>query len=261
MNNINDLHIAFLQQNIIWENPRANFASIERKLSETSEHFDLLILPETFNTGFSQNAKTLAEQPYGNTFAWCKKISGKYGCKVIASWYVAENGHVYNRLFCIDGSGEVAHYDKHHTFRLSTESHDVCRGDSTTVIDVNGWKISLFICYDLRFPIWCRNSVRNGEFSYDIAVFAANWPASRSKAWNTLLQARALENMCYTIGVNRVGKDGQDSLHTGNSAVVSPNGNIIHQVPESEEALCVFSLNHMNLERYREKYPFHLDWD
>lgn len=261
MKEINDLRIALLQQDIIWEDPRSNFGHIEDILSENTEPFDLLILPETFNTGFSQNARSLAEKPDGKTFAWCGKMAREHGCKVMASWYVVENGDVYNRLYCIGNEGEASHYDKRHTFRLSTESHDVRCGESPMVVELNGWKISPFVCYDLRFPTWCRNSFRNDAFAYDIAVFVANWPASRSKAWKTLLQARALENQCYAIGVNRVGKDGQDTPHAGNSMVVSPNGNVIHQTEENHEELKVFSLNNSNLERYREKYPFHLDWD
>lgn len=260
MNN-NDLHIAIVQQDIVWEDKKANFKRLEQLFKQITEHVDLVILPETFNTGFSPNALCLAEDPLGDTFVWMKKWAKKLGATIMGSWYVKENQEVYNRLCCVDSRGLAGHYNKRHTFRLSTEAQDVTRGNERTVIFINGWRICPFVCYDLRFPTWVRNHYANSCFDYDIAVYVANWPATRVKAWQRLLQARSIENQSYTIGVNRVGKDALDTPHSGSSMVVSPNGNAIHQLENDVECVRIFSLSHSNLDRYRKKYPFHLDWD
>lgn len=257
----NELHIAIIQQNIVWENKNANFERLEKLFSKIDQDVDLVILPETFNTGFSPNAKGLAEEPCGETFEWMKKWAMNLDTTIMGSWYVAENQDVYNRLCCINSRGLAGHYNKHHTFRLSTESQDVTKGNKRLIIHINDWKISPFVCYDLRFPTWVRNHYAQGCFDYDIAVFIANWPATRVKAWQRLLQARSIENQSYTIGVNRVGNDALDTPHSGSSLVVSPNGNVIHQLENDVECVRIFSLNHSNLDRYRKKYPFHLDWD
>ncbi|MBO4741652.1 MAG: nitrilase family protein [Bacteroidales bacterium] len=259
--NITDLHIAIVQQDIVWEDKNANFKHLEEVFGKIQQKLDLVILPETFNTGFSPNAKKLAEEPCGETFSWVQSWTERLGAMIIGSWYVLENQGVYNRLFCINSHGVAAHYDKRHTFRLSVEAQIVTGGSGHTVIDVNGWKISPFVCYDLRFPCWVRNHFADGFFDYDIAIYVANWPAIRSKAWQRLLQARSIENLSYTIGVNRVGNDANGTPHSGNSMVVSPNGNVIHQLESGAETLGIFSLKHSNLERYRTKYPFYMDWD
>ena len=257
----NNLNIAIAQQDIVWEDKNANFQRLEKLFTKIDNHIDLLILPETFNTGFSPNAYNLAEHDNGKTLQWTLSWAKRLETTLIGSWYTIDNQNIYNRLHCIFPNGETFFYDKRHTFRLSSEAQNVAHGDKHLVITINGWKISPFVCYDLRFPTWVRNHFTDNTFDYDIAVFIANWPATRTKAWQRLLQARSIENLCYTIGVNRLGKDALGTPHSGNSMLVSPNGNIIHQIENGVEAIKIFSLNHSNLNRYRNKYPFHLDWD
>lgn len=259
--NDNDLHIAIVQQDIVWEDKNANFERLERLFAQIDEPVDLVILPETFNTGFSPNAKALAEPDDGPTFQWVKKWAVKLSAVIMGSWYTIDDGQVYNRLYCVSSEGLCNFYNKRHTFRLSSESQEVTCGNHLLTVKIDDWKIQPFVCYDLRFPVWTRNRFNDNSFRYDIAVFVANWPATRAKAWQRLLQARSIENQCYTIGVNRVGDDALGTPHSGNSMVISPNGNIIHQLDENKEMVKVLKLSYPNLERYRNKYPFHLDWD
>lgn len=262
MNN-KDLRIALVQQDIIWENKQANFDKLEKTFNQINQPIDLVILPETFNTGFSPNAPTLAEFNNGPTLLWVKQWAEKLSTTIIGSWYAKQNDLIYNRLFCVSRNNSWQYYDKRHTFRLSTEAQDVEQGNSILTVCLDNWRIRPFVCYDLRFPTWVRNSYNADDqtFGYDLAIFVANWPATRAKAWQRLLQARSIENLCYTIGVNRVGSDANNTPHSGNSMVISPNGNIIHQIESGLEELKIISLNHNNLDRYRTKYPFHLDWD
>ncbi len=262
MNN-SDLHIAIVQQDIVWEDKEANFRKLENTFERISQPIDLVILPETFNTGFSPNAPALAEPNNGPTFQWVKRWAEKLATTFIGSWYATDNGHIYNRLFCISDNNTWQYYDKRHTFRLSAEAQTVERGNRIMTIGIGNWRVRPFVCYDLRFPTWVRNSYNadNQQFAYDVGIYVANWPATRAKAWQRLLQARSIENLSYTIGVNRVGIDAKGTPHSGNSMVVSPNGNIIHQVESGTENIKMLSLNHSNLDRYRKKYPFHLDWD
>ena len=256
-----DLHISIVQQDIVWEDKNANFERLESLFALIDQPVDLVILPETFNTGFSPNAPTLAEPNDGPTFQWVKKWAEKLSASIVGSWYVDDEKHIFNRLFCVQQDGHCSYYDKAHTFRLSTESKDVTPGKQIITLRIGRWQIRPFICYDLRFPTWVRNHFADNTFDYDIAVFIANWPATRVKAWQRLLQARSIENQCYTIGVNRVGDDALGTPHCGSSMVVSPNGNIIHQLEDNKEFVKVLKLSHSNLDRYRKKYPFHLDWD
>lgn len=262
MNN-SDLHIAIVQQDIVWEDKESNFRKLEYLFEKISQSVDLVILPETFNTGFSPNAPTFAEPNDGPTFQWMKHWAEKLATTFIGSWYAMDNGRIYNRLFCISDNNSWQYYDKRHTFRLSTEAQTVERGNRIMTVGIDDWRVRPFVCYDLRFPTWVRNSYNadNQQFAYDVGIYVANWPATRAKAWQRLLQARSIENLSYTIGVNRVGTDANGTPHSGNSMVVSPNGNIIHQMESGAEDIRIISLNHSNLDRYRNKYPFHLDWD
>ena len=215
----------------------------------------LLILPEMFTTGFTMNPKNFAEEIGGITTKWMLRMSEKYNCTIIGSIIAEENGNYYNRLYCIQPNGIVDYYDKKHLFGFAGENKNYTAGKSKQIVEYNGWKINLMICYDLRFPVWAKNTE-----DYDILLYVANWPEQRSHAWKTLLQARSIENQCYTIGVNRVGKDGKGNNYSGDSSVIGPLGDIIWQNKGYITHRTII-LNKAELNNIRTKFPFLKDSD
>ena len=208
-----NLNISLIQSDIFWENIAKNLAHLTSLISEI-EKTDVILLPEMFNTAFCPNSNHLAETMNGKTINWMKNIAKKRDCAISGSLMVKEKGKIYNRLVWISKNGMISHYDKRHLFSLAKENKYITKGEERIIIEINGWRILPLICYDLRFPVFSRNNV-----DYDILIYLANWPTKRIDSWTTLLKARAIENQCFTIGVNRVGIDGSGVSFNGESKV------------------------------------------
>ncbi len=208
------LKITIVQSELHWENAEANRCMFSEKFQNIEGETDLIVLPEMFSTGFSMNAKNLAEENDGETLKWMISEAENYNCAITGSVIISENNHFYNRLFFVFPEGNYKKYDKKHTFTLAKENETYSAGNDRLIVDYKGWKICPLVCYDLRFPVWARNTE-----DYDVLIYVANWPKVRTLAWDALLRARAIENMAYCVGVNRVGFDGNDHQYSGHSAV------------------------------------------
>lgn len=248
------LRIALIQANLVWENPAANRAHLEELFKQIVKT-DLIILPEMFTTGFSMNAAALAETMQGETMDWLAQQSKRLDAAIIGSIIITENGHFYNRLIFMRPDGHFETYDKRHLFAMANEHLTYTAGTSRLEIMYLGWRICPLICYDLRFPVWSRNTT-----DYDLLIYIANWPARRNEHWKALLHARAIENQAYTIGVNRVGTDATDLYYTGDTVLYSPNGDKIHEISDTE-AVIQTTIYKKEIEDLRTRLPFLKDRD
>lgn len=251
-----NLNTALLQANLEWENIEYNTSTFEEKIKALPQETDLIILPEMFSTGFSMNAKNLAEPDKGPTFQWMQKMASEKDAAVTGSLIISDNGNFYNRLYFIYPDGTSQKYDKRHTFTLARENETYASGKERLIVDYKGWKICPLVCYDLRFPVWARNNV-----DYDLLIYVANWPAARIAAWDTLLKARAIENMSFCIGVNRVGKDGSDLEYIGHSAAYNCLGKQISSGYKEDEFAEVVKLDKQHLLDTRSQLKFLQDRD
>lgn len=253
-----DLKIALIQTEIFWEDTAANLAMLEEKIWNISENVDLIILPEMFNSGFSMNAQKIAEPINGHTTKWMKQMASQTKAVLCGSFAIKEKDFFYNRFHFVEPNGTITTYDKIHTFSLAGENEIYQNGTKTKIIHYKNWKISPQICYDLRFPETALNQVIKSEYAYDLLIYVANWSESRIAAWTHLLEARAIENSCYTIGVNRIGNDHRKQIYNGQSAVcfALPNKNIYLNNAEETK---IHTLLANDLLDYRKKYPFLID--
>ncbi|NNC49978.1 MAG: amidohydrolase [Flaviramulus sp.] len=252
----NTLKIALIQSDLVWENPNQNRENFKAKIESIIDAVDLVILPEMFTTGFTMNAVEFAESMDGKTVLWMQELAAKNKTSIIGSIIVSENNNFYNRLLFVEPYGKVKYYDKRHTFTLAGEDKVFSKGNEKVIIDYNGWKICPLVCYDLRFPVWSRN-IEN----YDVLVYVANWPKPRISAWDALLKARAIENMSYVIGVNRVGIDKGKNEYSGSSAVYDVLGNAITSIKPNMEQIEVITLEQSHINYYRNKLKFLDDKD
>jgi predicted amidohydrolase len=232
-----------------------------KKISDIKEAFDLIVLPEMFNTAFSMNAAVCAENTDGFTTEWLKEKAKEKNCAVCGSILTRENNQYFNRLIWMMPDGKYSYYDKKHLFRFAGEHEVFSQGKGKITTKLKDWNFRPLVCYDLRFPIWCRNAYNNGEFDYDVLIFVANWPEKRREAWMSLLVARAIENQSYVIGVNRIGSDGKGNSHAGDSMIIDPKGKVIMQIPSQKEATEIVTLSHSEQQSYREHFRVALDWD
>ena len=253
------LTISLIQSDIHWEDTAANLAMFSQKIVDLKKHSHIILLPEMFNTGFSLKSTHLAETMEGETVSWMKTMAAKQKVIVAGSLMVKEDEKIYNRLVWALPNGVTYHYDKRHTFSYVDEDKVITAGDKRLIVSVNGWKLNLQICYDVRFPVWARQSY-GPEPEYDVLVYIASWPEKRSRAWKALLVARAIENQCYVIGVNRVGTDGEGLYYKGDSMVVSPIGEVLYHQQDVEDVFTI-TLEKSVLNALRIKYPFLLDGD
>ncbi len=226
-----NLKITLFQGYLFWENVDKNLSNISLRLSNIRGKTDLIILPEMFNSGFTMNAEKLAEPMNGKTMMWMHKTATQFECVVTGSLIIKEGDKFYNRLVWMRPDGKYQCYDKRHLFTLAKEHQTYTAGTQKLIVELNGWKICPVICYDLRFPVW----LRNVNETYDLLIVVANWPERRALHWRTLLPARAVENEAYVIGVNRVGHDGNEIYHSGDSTCISPNGNVIYYKRDEED--------------------------
>jgi omega-amidase len=260
------LTITLVQTDLAWENKKTNLDVLERKINSIRQKTEVVVLPEMFSTGFSMNPVLLAEGMEGETVAWMKKIATEKKI-ILTGSFIAEEKDVsgkknyYNRLIWMLPNGQSGVYDKRHRFAYAGEDEKFSAGTRRLIASVKGWKINLLICYDLRFPVWARQSNNaTGQPEYDVLIYTANWPERRSHAWKTLLQARAIENQCYVIGVNRTGDDGNKIHYAGESMVIDPLGEILY-CKKDEEDIHSVTLDKKHLEDVREKFPFWKDAD
>jgi omega-amidase len=251
-----NLNVTFVQSDIIWENKHENLKNFSEKIKAHKEASDIIILPEMFNTGFTMDSNKFAEQPEGLTFQWMKDISAEKGCVVTGSYIVEDNKEYYNRLVWMLPDGTFHYYNKRHLFRMAGEHEHFSAGKKRIILELKGWRICPLICYDLRFPGWSRN--RN---DFDLLIYIASWPAKRNHAWKTLLAARAIENLCYVAGVNRVGADGNDNEYSGDSSIIDPRGFPIAATKPMEEEIATVALSYRDLISFRKSFPAHLDAD
>lgn len=230
-----------------------------QKKIESVQNSEVVILPEMFSTGFSMHPEALAETMEGDTVRWMKEISAERRIILAGSVIITENGHYFNRLIWMLPNGSYGFYDKRHLFSFAGEDEHYTPGNKRLIASVKGWKINLQVCYDLRFPVWARQAAHE-QPEYDLLVYVANWPQRRNQAWKTLLQARAIENQCYVVGVNRVGNDANNIYHSGDSMIVDPLGNILYH-KEKDEDIHTTLLERTLLEETRSRFPFWKDGD
>lgn len=262
---MNDLKITIIQSDLYWENKEKNLEMFSQKIAAISEQTDLIVLPEMFTTGFSMRPELFAETMSGNTIAWMKAKAKEKNCVITGSFICEENampagrqGKHLNRLVWMNADGTYSTYDKRHLFRMGDEDNHYGHGEKKIIVDLKGWKICPLICYDLRFPVWARNTKEN---LYDVLIYVANWPERRAHPWKSLLVARAIENQCYTIGVNRVGNDGNDIFHSGDSVALNFKGEPISKIESGKEKAETITSNYKELENFRKMFPVMLDAD
>lgn len=250
-----NMKIALIQTDLIWENAPQNRNNFEAKINSVASDVDLIVLPEMFSTGFSMHPEQLAESMQGETVLWLQHLAKAKNLALTGSLIIKEKGNFYNRMVFVFPSGEMQYYDKRHLFSLAGEDKVYSAGAKKQIVAHKGWKICLQICYDLRFPVFARNTE-----DYDLLIYVANWPTTRILAWDTLLKARAIENMCYTIGVNRIGEDGNNHPYPGHSQVIDFLGkNLIE--PSGENTILTATLDKTEMLETRKKLGFLNDRD
>jgi omega-amidase len=279
---MSSLSITLIQSNLHWEDKAANLQMLEEKLKSIKEKTEVVVLPEMFSTGFSMKPEVLAETMEGPTVQWMKRVSAEKKIILAGSFICqGENPEIpgqtetvgpdyYNRLVWVLPNGQFGVYDKRHLFAFAGEDDHFSAGTKRLIASVKGWKINLLVCYDLRFPVWARQTSPpaplsageglGGEAEYDVLIYVANWPEKRIHAWKTLLQARAIENQCYVVGVNRVGTDGNDIYYSGESMVIDPMGEVLYTKKDEEDVFTI-TLDKKQLLEIREKLPFLKDAD
>lgn len=257
---MSELTISLVQSALSWEDKEANLHHFEAQLLSLKGKTQLVVLPELFSTGFSMQADKLAETIDGPTVQWMRAMAKQLQLIITGSVIIKENGDHFNRLLWVLPNGELGQYDKRHLFAYAGEDHHYQRGSKRLIASVNGFRINLQICYDLRFPVWARQQSKDGQPEYDVLVYVANWPERRRVAWMSLLQARAIENQCYVIGVNRVGEDGHQIYHSGDSMVIDPLGEILFTQKDTPCTHTV-TINKEHLQAIRRQLPFLRDAD
>jgi omega-amidase len=279
---MSSITFTLIQTQLHWEDKGANLQMLEEKIMGIKEKTQVVVLPEMFSTGFSMKPEELAETMEGETVAWMKRVAAKKRVILTGSIIIQDSDKdvdnndqptYYNRLVWMLPNGEYGSYDKRHLFAFAKEDRHYTGGSERFIASVNGWRVNLQVCYDLRFPVWARQQASpaaspqsDGEvkpeaaFEYDALIYVANWPERRSHAWRTLLQARAIENQCYVIGVNRVGDDGNGIYHSGDSMVIDPLGEVLYHKRDKEDVFTI-TLKKEDLSSVREKFPFWRDAD
>jgi omega-amidase len=257
---VQDLNVTLIQSDLHWENPVANLAMFEEEIWKIGQSTDVIVLPEMFPTGFSMNAQVLAEAMNLRTFKWMKQMAQQTGALMLGSFIAKENSDHFNRLLWMEPNGTFKTYDKRHLFRMAEEHKVYSPGKGKLLEKWKGWNICPLVCYDLRFPVWSRNTwENNSQGTYDLLVYVANWPKARVTQWDTLLKARAIENLSYVVGVNRIG-DGNGVAYNGHSAVIDPKGDLLFGAGETAVIKTV-KLSYEELHAYRTRFPAYLDAD
>lgn len=255
------MRVTLIQSMLHWEDAAANRTMFAAKMAALKGTTDLIVLPEMFTTGFSMRSVDLAETMDGATVAWMREQARLTDAAIYGSAIITEGGQFYNRGLFVTPSGEVTVYDKRHLFRFANENEHYSAGTQRVVVEWRGWRWLLQICFDLRFPVFARAQSRDGRADYDAILYVANWPEARRYPWSQLLIARAIENQCYVVGVNRVGMDGKGNHYSGDSVVIDPRGSVLQQLEPSAEGMCTTALDRDSLEDFRVKFPVSRDAD
>lgn len=250
-----NLNVVLFQLDLIWESPKENLKKVSSFIDSLSNDIDLIVLPEMFTTGFTMNPHNSDEFIAGDSIKWMQNKAIERHIAIIGSIVIEEEKNYFNRLVFVHTNGKIETYDKRHLFTYGGEDKVYSLGKERLIVDYKGWKICPMICYDLRFPVWSRNDV-----DYDILIYVANWPKPRIDAWDALLKARAIENMCYTIGVNRVGVDGNNLEYIGHSQTIDMLGNQLN-FSMNDEIVSEIQLEKEKLNSAREKFRFLDDRD
>lgn len=250
------MKLSVIQQDLVWENKSQNLINLERLILPLSGKTDIVVLPEMFNTGFTMNVKAHSEPPGGDTYKWMSDLSRICKLAICGTYIVKTGDSVYNRWIFAGPAGELQSYDKRHTFTMGEEDKYFSSGNSRIVFNYCGLRISPYICYDLRFPVWSRN--RNDT---DLMIYSANWPTARRDVWNILLKARAIENQCFVAGSNRIGTDGNGISYSGDSAIIGPKGEIITMADAGLEQCITAEISVDELNEFRRKFPVLNDAD
>ncbi len=256
-----DLRITLIQSDLKWEDKRFNLKHLSHKIDTISEPTDIVVLPEMFSTAFSMKPEVFAEEINGESLQWMQAQAAKKQAAMVGSFMVNENGHYFNRLYFVKPDGSFEFYNKRHLFRMGNEQEHFSQGEKPLILEYKNWKIQCLICYDLRFPVWAKNTYSDGDYGYDACILVANWPAVRSQVWKTLSSARAIENQAYWIGVNRIGKDGHGLEHSGDSNIWDAKGNTIIEQASSQEFVKTITISKTELDDFRNKFTVGLDWD
>jgi len=257
---MSSLTLSLIQTSLFWEDKSANLRHLEAQLFSLKGKTQVVVLPELFSTGFSMRTEQLAETMEGPTLQWMRSMAQQLELIITGSLIISENGHYFNRLLWVLPNGDLGYYDKRHLFAYAGENLHYQRGSKRLIASVNGFRINLQICYDLRFPVWSRQQQRDGQPEYDLLIYVANWPERRRVAWMSLLQARAIENQCYVIGVNRIGEDGHQIYHSGDSMAIDPLGEILF-TKKDEPCVHTLTISKDRLQTSRQQFPFLRDGD
>jgi omega-amidase len=252
------LTFTILQTNLHWEDKEANLAMLQNKIENITVHTDVVVLPEMFTTGFSMQPSLYAETMDGETVEWMRHLAIENKIVLCGSIIIEEESKYYNRFIWMQPNGTYNFYDKRHLFAFAGENNFYNSGNKKLIAIANNFKINCNVCYDLRFPVWARQT--SVENAYDVLIYVANWPEKRSRAWKTLLVARAIENQCYVIGVNRIGEDGNNIYHSGDSMVIDPMGEIVYHKADDED-IFTFTIYKEKINEIRTKLPFLKDAD
>ncbi|HQO48817.1 MAG TPA: amidohydrolase [Bacteroidales bacterium] len=256
-----DLNIALIQTHLHWEDAAANRLHFETLMSRLKNHNDLIVLPETFTTGFPVDPAVFAEDPGGPGMQWMQRMAVQHQVVICGSLLIRQQGVSNNCLVWMRPDGSFETYAKRHVFRMGGEHRSISPGNKVLTVELKGWKVRPMICYDLRFPVWSRNRLGAAGFDYDLLLYVANWPEQRNWPWKQLLIARAIENQSYVIGLNRVGTDGLGNHYSGDSVVLDAKGLKIAAAKASAESIVETSLKASELLIFREKFNVSLDWD
>jgi omega-amidase len=251
-----ELKLALIQPDIRWEDIDANLNALSGKLEGITGRADAVILPELFTTGFTMRSRELAEGMDGKTLSWMQMTSDRYKCVIAGSMIIGHHDTYFNRFIWMEPGGRITAYDKRHLFSISGEDDHYTRGETNIITELNAFRIRPQVCYDLRFPVWSRNTG-----AYDLLLYVANWPAVRRDVWISLLKARAIENQAFVIGVNRVGRDGMGIDYAGDSMAYNAKGQMIASLPVSEEGILTVHLSLQELMDFRQKFPVWKDAD
>ncbi|MBN8692045.1 MAG: amidohydrolase [Bacteroidetes bacterium] len=259
------MQVTLIQTSLFWEDREKNLAHFDNLLLSVKEKTDLIVLPEMFTTGFTMNPSKLSEPASGPTLAWLQQKAQEKNAVITGSVAVEEKGNYFNRLFWVQPNGTFSFYNKRHLFRMAGEDKHYSAGENKIIQTIGEFNICPLVCYDLRFPVWSRNTFtkNNGSYTaaYDVLIYVANWPEVRSYPWKQLLIARAIENQCFVIGVNRIGADGNNIAHSGDSMVINPRGEIISKTKANEESIETVTLDYNYLSEFRKVFPVGLDAD
>lgn len=259
-----DLSVSVVQNSLVWQDPDANRTRFADMIRTGGAGSDLIILPEMFTAGFSMDSKKVAEAAQGPTLDWMRDLARETGAVITGSYAVADDagGLPFNRLVWMQPDGVYHTYDKRHLFRMAGENTRYQAGSQRLIVELKGWRVCPLVCYDLRFPVWCRNrqGQDQGRQDYDLLLFVANWPESRAYPWSQLLKARAIENLAYVAGVNRVGEDGNGYAYSGDSIILDMLGKAL-VVPGADIGVFSATLSAAALHSFRDKFPAYLDAD